>query len=282
MTFAVVSFLNTPGSIYINTNNTIYVPSSSGTIFIWHEGDTGPSKNLTAVPSTLVSVFAASNGEVFAGASMSGATALYKWAMNTATSTVFANTSALSYGLFIDDVNRLYYSIYSAHVVMRLTLNDSLETNTTVAGTGTFGSMSTELSNPMGIFVTTDYTLFVADSNNHRIQLFLSGHMNATTVAGFGATGTIFLYGPSAVVLDAGGYMFIVDRNYNRVVGQGPGGFRCIIACTQLSGPEAYKLSGPSSLSFDSYGNIFVVDTDNNRIQKFLLSKNSCGEFCKS
>ena len=187
MTFASVDFYNTPRSIYINTNNTIYVPSTLGTIFIWLEGDTGPSSNLTVVSSTLVSVFATSNGEVFAGASVSGATALYKWAMNTATSTVFANTSAISYGLFIDDVNRLYYSIYSAHVVMRLTLNDSLETNTTVAGTGTLGSMSTQLFGPMGLFVTTNYGLYVADYGNNRVQMFPPGQLSAITVAGSGA-----------------------------------------------------------------------------------------------
>ena len=247
---------------------------------MWLEGDTSPSKNLTALACVPASVFVARNGEVFAGTlNTEYVSALHKWAMNTATSTVFANTSAISYGLFIDDVNRLYYSIYSAHVVMRLTLNDSLETNTTVAGTGTSGPMATQLFGPRGLFVTTDYSLFVADYGNHRIQVFPPGQLSAITVAGSGAPGTIDLINPSAVALDAVGYLFIVDQNNHRVIGSDPNGFRCILACSGLSGSQPNQLFMPSSLSFDSHGNIFVADTGNNRIQKFLLSNNSCGEW---
>ena len=202
--------------------------------------------------------------------------------MNTATSTVFANTTTLSYGLFIDNVNRLYYSLGEASVVMRLTLNGSLGTNTTVAGDATAGNLSTQLDGPAGIFVNTVYSLFVADFGNNRIQMFLPGQMTATTVAGVTAPGTITLAGPKGVVLDADGYIFIVDRDLNRVVGQGPGGFRCILGCTHVNGSAPHQLSMPTSLSFDSHGNIFVVDAGNRRVQKFRLIMNSCGEFFES
>ena len=265
------------GAVYINPNNTIYVPSSFGMIFVWRENDSSPSTTLTALLSAPSSVFPASNGEIFAGTlTYFNVSALHRWTVNTANSTMFLNTSKLSYSLFIDDVDRLYYSLGEAFKVMRLTINDSLATNTMIAGTGVPGSLSSQLFGPAGIFISTNYSLYVADFGNNRIQLFPSGQMNATTVAGATAPGTITLAGPSAVVLDADGYVFITDRYQNRVVGQGASGFRCIVGCTLVSGSATNQLSGPTSLSFDSYGNMYVSDAGNRRVQKFLLSTNSC------
>ena len=153
--------------------------------------------------------------------------------------------------------------------------------NSVIAGNGTPGSSLTQLYGPMGIFVTTNYSLYVADYLNNRIQMFPSGQLTATTVAGDTAPGTITLFGPSGVALDADGYMFIVDRFMNRVVGQSTSGFRCIVGCTYVNGSAPNQLSVPSSLSFDSYGNIFVSDTGNRRIQKFLSATNSCGMYRK-
>ena len=276
-TFTTIPSPGAVGAVYINPNNTIYVPSSWGKILIWREGDTGPSTNLTATASSPSSVFVSNTDEVFAATlTLLNVSSLHKWPVNTATSTMFLNTSKLSYCLFIDDLNRLYYSLGEAFKVMRLAINDSLATNTMIAGTGVPGSLSSQLFGPAGIFVSTNYSLYVADFGNNRIQMFPSGRTNATTVAGATAPGTITLAGPSGVALDADGYMFIADRYQNRVVGQGASGFRCIVGCTSVSGSANDQFSGPTSLSFDSYGNMYVSDAGNRRVQKFLLSTNSC------
>ncbi|CAF4199818.1 unnamed protein product, partial [Adineta steineri] len=80
---------------------------------------------------------------------------------------------------------------------------------------------------------------------------------------------------PSDVALDGGGYLFIVDSNNNRIIGSGPNGFRCIIACASTSGSTSNQLSSPSTFSFDSYGNIFITDQGNSRVQKFLIESTS-------
>ncbi|CAF0867721.1 unnamed protein product [Adineta steineri] len=144
------------------------------------------------------------------------------------------------------------------------------------AGTECSGSTSNTLSNPRGIFVDTNLNLYVADCGNDRVQLFLSGQVTATTVAGITAAGTISLDCPSDVALDGGGYLFIVDSNNNRIIGSGPNGFRCIIACASTSGSSSSQLSSPSTFSFDSYGNIYVTDQgSNNRVQKFMSIPNT-------
>jgi hypothetical protein len=120
-------------------------------------------------------------------------------------------------------------------------------------------------------------TLYVADSGNDRIQQFMLGQSNGTTVAGGGTSGNISLNNPTGVVLDGDGYLFITDSNNGRIVGESSNGFRCLIGCSGSSGSTPSILSSPHMMNFDTYGNIFVVDAGNSRIQKFLLSTNSCG-----
>jgi DNA-binding beta-propeller fold protein YncE len=133
------------------------------------------------------------------------------------------------------------------------------------------------LSDPRGIFVDVNLNLYVADWGNHRIQLFQSGQPNGTTVAG--TLGTIMLYYPTSVVLDADGYLFIVDNDNFRIIGSGPAGFRCVAGCSGTRGSASYQLSNPQTMAFDSYGNIFVTDPANGRIQKFVLAAYSCGMY---
>ena len=180
-------------------------------------------------------------------------------------------------GLFVDVTNNLYCSQDQRHQVVKKSLNDSSSALTIAAGTGCQGSASNMLSSPNGIFVTKSLDLYVAEWGNDRIQLFRSGELNGTTVAGNGAMGTISLHQPLSVVVDGDGYLFIVDHSNNRIVGSGPFGWRCVVGCSG-GGPASGDLSGPRALSFDIDGNMFVADEGNGRIQKFLLSNNLCGE----
>ena len=180
--------------------------------------------------------------------------------------------------LFVDTNSTLYCSLNSLQQVVSKSLHDPTNTLTIVAGTGCYGSASNTLHNPSGIFVDLNFSLYVADQYSNRIQRFDTGQMNATTVAGNGAPGTITLYNPADIVLDGDGYIFIVDCNNHRIVGSGPDGFRCVAGCLNESGSASNQLSNPQSMAFDSYGNIWVADTNNGRIQKFVLQGNSCSK----
>jgi tripartite motif-containing protein 71 len=163
------------------------------------------------------------------------------------------------------------------HQVIKRSLNSSDNQLTTVAGIDCPGFLFNMLYYPSGIFVDINFNLYVADSGNNRIQLFQSGQLNGTTVAGNTAPGTIALNFPTGIALDADGYLFIVDSDNNRIVGSGPNGFRCVAGCSGHSS-LSNQLYNPQSMAFDSYGNIFVTDTGNGRIQKFLLATNSCSK----
>lgn len=165
--------------------------------------------------------------------------------------------------------------------MVRASPNNSYRNPTTVAGTGDVGFGANMLNYPYGIFVTTEFGLYVADTKNNRIQYVQSGGKNAVTVTDTRSPKTITLDQPTGVVLDGDGCLFIVDSNNNRVVRSGPHGFRCVVGCSGSGGSRLDQLSRPQSLSFDSDGNMFVADHENNRIQKFLLSKHSCSKWKK-
>ena len=179
--------------------------------------------------------------------------------------------------LFVNSNNTLYCSVTKMHQVVAKSLDDATNTLTTVAGTGCYGFTSDALAYQRGIYVDLNASLYVADTGNNRIQRFIPGGTNASTVAGNGAPGTMILSSPMDIVLDGDGYLFIVDTDNNRIIGSGPNGFRCVVGCSNASGSTPNGLMNPQSMSFDSDGNIWVADTGNGRIQKFVLrNPSSC------
>ena len=272
--------LSSPQAVFADTHNTLYAASGSGVMYAWHENETVPYMNQTSFPGTIFSLFATPNGKIFAGIKTPSNTGeIHMWTANEMNSTILIKTTTFCNGLFVDDIDRLYCSLGQASIVMMLALNDSTNVSSSIAGGSGPGNAADRLSSPAGIFVTIDYQLYVADSVNNRVQLFFPGQSNATTVAGAEAPGTVALTLPCAVVLDAHEFIFIVDSSNNRVVGEGPSGFRCIAGCPNPTGSMDHQLFFPQSLSFDSHGNLFVADSWNNRIQKFLLTTKPCGEF---
>ena len=77
------------------------------------------------------------------------------------------------------------------------------------------------LNNPLGIFIDTFDTLYVADSLNHRVQQFLFGNTIGITSAGQpnGVSGSIStrLSLPSDVAIDLNGNVYVVEVNNHRV-----------------------------------------------------------------
>ena len=181
-------------------------------------------------------------------------------------------------GLFVDINNTLYCSEWATHQVTAKSVNNGTSMIRIVAGTGCIGAASNMLYWPHGIFVDTDFKLYVADCGNDRIQQFEWGQQNGTTVAGNRSSSPVALDCPTGVVLDGNKYLFIADRYQNRIMRQNSYGFHCVAGCTG-SGSGPNQLYWPQMIQFDSYGNMFVTDRYNHRIQKFLFINNSCSEY---
>ena len=186
------------------------------------------------------------------------------------------------YTIFVDISNTLYCSMTFNHRVAKKWLFDNGTTLTIVAGSGGTGMGADMLSYPAGLYVNSNFSLYVADCGNNRIQMFPLGQMNAVTIAGNGASGTITLYCPNGIAFDANGYLFITDTFNDRIIGSGPYGYRCLFGCTGSSGSGPRQLNDPRQFSFDSYGNLYVADQLNHRIQKFVVASNSCSMYFHS
>ena len=93
------------------------------------------------------------------------------------------------------------------------------KTATTVAGQlGSTAATPIYLSFPIGIFLDSSNTLYVADTKNSRIQQFLSGNTTGSTVGGGAISGSNSLSSPSDVATDSKGNVYIADSSHHRVL----------------------------------------------------------------
>ena len=270
-----------PHGLFVNKKNTVFVAHrDTGNILVWLNGSATLTTTIIANLSTPSCLFVTADDQIFLDNQLPGSNAqVDRWTLNQTRLSPPMVVGAYCGGLFVDINNNLYCSQSNQHQVLRRSLNTEVSSLAIVAGTGCIGAAPNKLLSPVGIFVTIDFSLYVADFGNNRVQIFRSGELNATTVAGAGSIGNISLNGPTGVVLDADGYLFIVDQNNHRIVGSGPDGFRCLVGCSGGGGSASNQLQIPQTLSFDTSGNMFVMDRGNSRIQKFLLSTNPCGEY---
>lgn len=264
-----------PFGMYVSSNNTVYAASRDlHHIVVWSERNSASPKiihNITNAHSLFVTIHDGiyiDNGEVNHRVD--------QWNFNITNDIAVMNLTMQCIGLFVDFTNTLYCSIDVYSIVLKLPLGYGPDMGKRAAGSGNCGSASNLLCKPNGIFVDIKRNLYVADSGNHRIQLFRPGDTNGITVAGNTLTGFGGLKFPTGVVLDADGYLYIADHDNGRIIRAEPKGFRCIIGCSDQVVND--RPLNPQVLWFDSHGNLFVLDNLKDRIQKFLLSANSSGK----
>jgi len=188
-------------------------------------------------------------------------------------------------GVVPDLAGNVYVSDTGHNRVIQVDASGNIHT---VAGTGTAGDASGgstslgELYNPSGLAVDNAGNLYIADTQNHRIQMLAAGG-TISTIAGTGTNGfsgdggaaaAAELSYPSAVAVDASGNIYIADTGNNRVRLITTDGNIDTIAGT---GNAAYNgdngaaldiaLYNPGGLALDGQGDVWVADTGNNRVR---------------
>ena len=263
--------------IFVDRNNSVYVADKGNDqITIWLNGSVNAVRTIPGGFVNPYSIFPITNEHIYFSFGSSNGE-VNEWISATNLTTTIITTGRICFGLFIDISGTLYCSITNDGKVVKIWLGDNATTLTNITG-----QSPNTLDKPRGIFVDINFDLYVADSEKDQIQCFKSGEKSGTIVAGNRSLSvTITLNYPTAIILDADKYLFIVDSKNHRIVGSDRNGFRCLVGCSGSSGSSSGSddLNRPWSLSFDSAGNIFVTDQNNKRIQKFILLTNSCSKY---
>jgi DNA-binding beta-propeller fold protein YncE len=132
-----------------------------------------------------------------------------------------------------------------------------------------FSPSATCFNYPEGIAVDSSGNVFVADTENNRIEKTGSTGGFIRTWGSIG-TGNEQFNKPYGVAVDKSDNVFVADTENNRIQEfTNTGKF---IRAWGSSGTANGQYNRPSGIAVDSSGNVFVADAGNNRIQKFQLA----------
>ena len=142
----------------------------------------------------------------------------------------------------------------------------AFETCTTGCQAGIFGSGDGQFNFPNGLAVDGSGNVFVADTNNDRIQKFTN---TGTFLTKWGSTGSGDgqFAAPRGVAVDGSGNVFVAEQNNDRV--QKFDGNGMFLTKWGSLGSGDGQFTDPRSVAVDASGNVFVAEFSGNRVQKF-------------
>jgi uncharacterized protein (TIGR03663 family) len=126
-----------------------------------------------------------------------------------------------------------------------------------------------QFQEPWGIAVDSQGLVYVADTWNHRIQVFDAQGTFVRTWGTLGQTDALtdLMYGPRDIAVDPSGRVLVTDTGNKRVLVYDAAGN--LLDQFGGGGAEPGKFEEPVGIDVDSQGNIYVADTWNQRIQVF-------------
>ena len=144
-------------------------------------------------------------------------------------------------------------------------------------------AIAASLNTPVGVAVDSVGNVYAADAGNNRIRR-ISPPGIITTIAGTGTAGatgdsgpatSATLNGPTALVVDSHGNIFIADQGNNRIRKVDAKGIITTVAGTGTAGSAgdggpatAAQLNVPDGVALDSAGNLYIADRNNYCVRK--------------
>lgn len=151
-----------------------------------------------------------------------------------------------------------------------------------VQSIGTFGEAPGQFNAPKALAFAPDGKLVVADSGNHRIQVFDANGQVVTTFGRLGALPGEFNE-PWGVAVDREGNIYVADTWNHRVQKFAPDGTLLTtwgtFADTQGALEQPGVFWGPRGIFVTDDGRVFVADTGNKRVQVFDTEGRFLGMF---
>ncbi|CAF4085353.1 unnamed protein product, partial [Rotaria sordida] len=180
------------------------------------------------------------------------------------------------YHVFIDQYDNIYYDDYSS--VQKLSSGGLIVTKTTVAGDNrTQGNKTNQLNQPQGLYIDRFGTVYVSDSQNHRVMKWYVNASEGIVVAGSNGDGSASnqLSSPHSIFVDEVnevGAIYICDFRNMRIQKWLPGAQLGItVAGGNGIGGGLNQLFYPVSIILDPITRImYLADYGDNRIVKWL------------
>lgn len=190
-------------------------------------------------------------------------------------------------GISVDKAGNIYVADTGNNCIRKIDARGIITTlagdwNAEYLGDGLPGK-SARLNGPRGVCADGAGNLYIADTNNHCIRKLDKAGIITTVVgngkegfAGDGGTAKrALLRGPSAVMLDGTGNLYIADTGNQQIRKVDSKGIITTVAGKGTAGysgdggaAAAAELNGPVAISQDRSGNLLIADSNNNRIRK--------------
>ncbi len=175
----------------------------------------------------------------------------------------------------VNSRGEIFLSEYlEAERVQKFMLDSSSSSNSVIhtavrflASFGTSGTGPGEFNRPEGLCVDAQDRVYVADSCNHRIQVFAS---DGKLLRDYGKPGKGLgeLSYPYDICVDAAGLQYVCEFGNSRI--QVFDAQDRPIEIIGGPGSEPGQFSNPWSVALDSAGNLYVADSQNHRVQKLI------------
>ncbi len=172
------------------------------------------------------------------------------------------NQFNIPFDLFVTNTS-LYVIDYNNHRVQKTSLDGS--NPSTVPGL-------TGLNWPLYLYVDNDDNIYLSDTGNNRVLLFLSNSANFTIVAGTGVIGNNSnqLNTPYGIFVNQNGTIYIADCNNHRImkwlVGASVGS---LAAGDGTVGVSSIQLSYPTQIIVDANEYMYITEYGNARVTRW-------------
>ncbi|MBI5622813.1 MAG: 6-bladed beta-propeller [Elusimicrobia bacterium] len=132
---------------------------------------------------------------------------------------------------------------------------------------GFFDSRKNEgrVRNPRGVAVNEEGTLYVADADNRRVDVF---NLDGAFLSALGPqVGDFELQEPHDVAWDPEGFLYILDKGLKKVLKCGPSGN--LVTSWGGEGDGVGEFRSPESLAYDGKNYVYVLDRELRRVSVF-------------
>ena len=243
---------------------------------IFSENSTASYGQIFHQRSTPSGIASDKNGDIYIGLN----DRVERWSpASLTTSTLIMRMNSSCSTLFLDQSSTLYCSLAADHRVIMHQDGWPSTLATVVAGTGACEMTSLSLCSPAGLYVDSNSHVYVADTKNDRVQEFISGNNQGTTVVGINGYAFYPLAQPTAITMDEQGYLLVADQWNRRIIRCISSMCRCEIGCDAEFGRKAFSLSKPFHFLLDPNDHsLYILLATDRHLFKFYPTSEYCGK----